>query len=99
MSKLKFALFGLGRWGKNYFRILSDREDAELVSIVTGSSGNAEAVWQDVSIDCVIIATPLSTHFALAKRALMAGKQVLLEKPITANIKAARKLAQRTLNS
>jgi predicted dehydrogenase len=38
----------------------------------------------DPAVDAVAIATPVSTHFALAKEALLAGKHVFVEKPFTA---------------
>ncbi len=50
-------------------------------------------------IDCVVIATPSQTHFALAKEAMKLGKNVLLEKPLTANITDAKKLEKYILSS
>ncbi len=40
--------------------------------------------FRDATVDAVAIATPVSTHFALALEALRAGKHVLVEKPLTA---------------
>jgi predicted dehydrogenase len=42
-----------------------------------------QQVLSDPKVDAVIIATPISTHFALAKAALEAGKHVFVEKPMT----------------
>jgi predicted dehydrogenase len=44
--------------------------------------------------DVVVIATPVSTHFALAKRALSQGKHCWLEKPLTASVAEAEQLCQ-----
>lgn len=44
------------------------------------------------NVDCVLIATPPSTHFELAKAAIKAGKHVLLEKPMVTNLKEANEL-------
>ena len=44
-------------------------------------------------ISCLVIATPNVTHFPLAQRALMAGKHVVLDKPVTLTAKDARTLA------
>lgn len=44
----------------------------------------------DPSIDAVIVATPVSTHFQLALAALQAGKHVLVEKPMTTTSQEAR---------
>ncbi len=44
--------------------------------------GDGHALAQDNSVDVVLIATPPSTHFDLAKAAISAGKHVVLEKPM-----------------
>src|SRR5207249_10129883 len=44
------------------------------------------------SIDAIVIATPISTHFDLAKACLEAGKHVLIEKPLTRTSAQAREL-------
>jgi len=46
----------------------------------------------DVEIDAVVIATPVHTHYDLVRRALFAGKHVLVEKPMTTNVAKAREL-------
>lgn len=46
----------------------------------------------DTSVDAVIIATPVHSHFEIAMAALKAGKQVLLEKPITSTAEQAKQL-------
>jgi len=49
-------------------------------------------IIKDKSIDLVAIATPISTHFLLAKKALKANKHVFLEKPMTSNSQEAEEL-------
>jgi predicted dehydrogenase len=46
----------------------------------------------DQEIDLIVIATPISTHYALASQALLAGKDVLVEKPMTSTLAEAQKL-------
>jgi len=46
----------------------------------------------DPALDAVVIATPPSTHYALCKRALQAGKHVLVEKPLAVDLDEAREL-------
>ena len=43
-------------------------------------------------VDAVIIATPVSTHYQLARQALVHGKHVLVEKPLTASVREAEEL-------
>lgn len=49
-------------------------------------------VLQDPSFDAVALVTPVSSHFALAKRALEAGRHVLVEKPLTTSRRDANEL-------
>ena len=46
----------------------------------------------DPEVEAVAIATPAATHFALARRALLRGKHVLVEKPMCASVAEAREL-------
>jgi predicted dehydrogenase len=43
-------------------------------------------------VDCVVIATPVRTHYALARQALLSGKHVMVEKPLTASVAEAEEL-------
>ena len=52
-----------------------------------------ERVFADKKIDCAIIATPLSTHYKIAMKAINAGKHVLLEKPMAQSNSEAKKLS------
>ena len=47
---------------------------------------DANEILHDTAIDAVVIATPVSTHFALGMEALKNGKHLLLEKPFTATV-------------
>src|SRR6266849_10505677 len=51
----------------------------------------AEDVFRS-DVDGIIIATPVRTHYRLAKEALLHGKHVLVEKPLTANVAEAEEL-------
>jgi predicted dehydrogenase len=50
------------------------------------------AMLADPEIDLIAIATPVSSHFTLAERALSAGKHVLVEKPLAASVDEAERL-------
>ena len=54
---------------------------------------DAAALIADPDVDAVAIATPIFTHYELAKRALEAGKHVLVEKPLTPSVAQAEELA------
>jgi predicted dehydrogenase len=91
----KVGLAGLGYWGPNLARNFD--ELADLVWLCDVSAGRRERfagrfpgarmasdfedLLADDDLDAVVIATPVITHFELAKRALEAGKHVLVEKP------------------
>lgn len=57
-------------------------------------SDKPEDVFSNAEIDAIIIATPVFTHFDLAKKALENGKHVLLEKPMTSSVAEAEKLIE-----
>lgn len=57
-------------------------------------SRNASEVIGDPALDAVVIVTPASTHYSLAKQALLAGKHVLCEKPLTIRSDHARELVE-----
>jgi predicted dehydrogenase len=91
----KIGLAGLGYWGPNLARNFD--ELAELVWLCDLSpdsrdrfagrfpdarmTSDFDELLADDSVEAVIVATPVVTHFELAKRALEAGKHVLVEKP------------------
>lgn len=53
---------------------------------------SALAVFEDPTIDVVVISTPNTTHFDLARQALLSGKHVVIEKPFTVDVKEAAEL-------
>lgn len=54
----------------------------------------AKTVIDDPEIDAVVIATPVSSHFPLAKAALLEGKHVLVEKPFVSDVAQAEELVR-----
>ncbi len=98
-KKLNVALIGLGYWGKNLLRNIVNSKlsndvyicdediqrciEAEATYRLKTSFSSAASVFSSEEINCVVISTPTTSHFELAKRALEAKKHVLVEKPMT----------------
>jgi predicted dehydrogenase len=92
------AVVGLGYWGPNLVRnffgleeanvvAVCDRDEAALERIAKRYPGirrttSVEDVIEDPAVDAVAIATPVSTHYDLARTALAAGKHAFVEKPL-----------------
>jgi len=102
----RVAIVGIGRWGKNLLREFNKLCDVP-VCCSKGNKQNLEwlkknypsinafhydDVLMDKTIDAVVIATPIDSHFELAYKALSAGKHVFVEKPMAKNIDDAKKL-------
>jgi predicted dehydrogenase len=108
VALLKIAQIGAGYWGPNLIRnfvelseikefVVCDIDETRLKKIkrsyetVTVCT-SADQVLDDKSIDAIVIALPAHKHFEFAKRALLQGKHVFVEKPLCMNMKEAREL-------
>ncbi len=93
------TLFGLGAMGRRHARVLRSlherfdlvgaydvRADAEPFEGVARLASEAEAI---ALADVVVVATPIETHASVVLRALAAGKDVLVEKPLSATASEA----------
>ena len=96
------AVVGLGYWGPNLVRNLYESSAAELVLVCDARQEALERVARryprarrttrfddvlaDPAVEAVVVATPIATHFELAKAALEAGKHVFVEKPLAASL-------------
>jgi predicted dehydrogenase len=86
---------GLGYWGPNVARNFADLADLrwlcdlspDLLSAAAARHPHARTTTRfdemlaDPEVDAIVIATPVVTHYELAKQALLAGKHVFVEKP------------------
>src|SRR3990172_1327099 len=108
--RLRIAVIGCGYWGPSLVRHFSETPAAEMaiccdrderrlalmrqrfphIELMT----DADQVFKNPRVDAVAIATPVSTHYALAKQALAAGKHVLVEKPLTSKVSEAEDLIE-----
>ncbi len=107
---MRIAIVGYGYWGPNLLRNFSAIKDCELayvcdfrperLSLVAAINPSVictsrfEDLLDDASLDAVVIATPVFTHFDLAKKALLSGKHVLIEKPMTSSAAEAKELIE-----
>jgi predicted dehydrogenase len=96
---VRIGLVGLGYWGPNYARVVTELPHGQLVAACdtfADALAFLEARYASVrttsrfsdlvgaaDVDAIIVATPPSTHFALTRAALEAGKHVLCEKPLS----------------
>lgn len=105
MTIKKVNLIGAGYWGKNLVRCFHelgavstvfDLSQDNLDKISKSHPGiqvstNIEDALTD-SVTAVVISTPAETHFELAKKALMSGKDVYVEKPLSLHAEQAEEL-------
>ncbi len=86
---LQFGIVGLGHFGKHYARLLREISGVKLVK-TSNTSGETDEIINNKEIDCVVIATPPSTHSELIIKSLRAGKHVFVEKPMVVSIAEAK---------
>jgi predicted dehydrogenase len=107
---LNIGIVGLGYWGPNLLRVLSELEQARVSHICDLDDARVERfsrrfpaalattriddLLEEPELDAVVIATPVFTHAELASRALMAGKHVLVEKPLATSSEDADDLVR-----
>lgn len=110
MKKVRIGVIGLGIMGQQYVRIYSAHPLAEVVAIcarredrlreigdkygIRGRYRSYDEMLEDKTIDAVCVATPDDLHYDPAKKALLAGKHVLVEKPMTMSLTEADDLLE-----
>ena len=101
----RVCVVGAGYWGKNHIRTLNQ---LGALSGIVEPDKNLQAslsidypevtCYEDISLalnddfDGFTIATPAETHFEIARKVIMAGKHVLIEKPMTLSIADSEEL-------
>ncbi|MFO0359304.1 MAG: Gfo/Idh/MocA family protein [Flavobacteriales bacterium] len=107
---INVVIIGFGYWGPNLVRNFSSIPDVRVKLVVDlrperlqvaranypqiETSTDIDSIWKDPEVDAVVVATPVFTHFELAKKALESGKHVLLEKPMTDTVAHALELIE-----
>jgi predicted dehydrogenase len=97
--QLGVAVIGCGYWGMNYVRIFNELTESRVVAVCDQSAERLKEVARrfpgvylttevddaasQSGVDAVVVCTEATTHFNVTSRLLLAGKHVLVEKPLT----------------
>lgn len=107
---IRIGVIGYGYWGPNLVRNCYETQGAQVACVsdlrsdrlqlvssrypAIRTTQDARDLIEDPSIDAVAIATPVSTHYELALRALQEDKHVLVEKPLASNTDQVQRLIE-----
>ena len=105
---VQVGVVGYGYWGPNLVRNLIELPDCRVGAICDRRedrlelaarrcpsarvTSDVESLIKDTSLDIIVVATPVTTHYEIAKAALRGGKHVLVEKPLTTSSEHAEVL-------
>ena len=108
MTDITIGVIGYGYWGPNIVRNFFSLDNCKVKSVADqrgerltilaknfpsiNGIKNAEDIINDDTINAVAIATPVFSHYILAKKALEKGKHVLIEKPLASNVAESEEL-------
>jgi predicted dehydrogenase len=108
MTATTVGVIGCGYWGPNLLRNFAETEAAELRWICDAdeprlaamgrrypaaqTTNDYQKLLSDPNLDAIAVVTPVATHFQIARAALVAGKHLLVEKPLTATEREAEEL-------
>jgi len=110
LRPVRVGVIGCGYWGpklvRNFARAsgcevagVADHNPAQLARVgedypnIPGTT-DYRALLEDADIEAIAVATPVSTHYPIARDALLAGKHVLVEKPIATSVREAEMLVE-----
>ena len=107
---LGIAVIGCGYWGMNYVRIFNELVESRVVAVCDQSAERLKEVSRrfpgvylttqvddaasQKEVDAVVVCTEATTHFNLTRRLLLAGRHILVEKPLTTTTAEADKLIE-----
>lgn len=108
MEPIRIGVIGCGYWGINYVRVFDELPDSRVVAICDLNEDRLNRVQQrfrhvrtyrdagallgDADVDAIVVATPLSTHYVLAKACLEQDRHVLVEKPFVCKVSEGEEL-------
>jgi predicted dehydrogenase len=104
---VRVAVIGAGSFGRNHLRVLRTLEGAELRAVVDADAGRAEEAGRQFEcaavtdlkdlagkVDAAVVATPTTTHARAGCALMEQGIDVLVEKPIAADLASATELVE-----
>ncbi|MGB2990771.1 MAG: Gfo/Idh/MocA family oxidoreductase [Candidatus Zixiibacteriota bacterium] len=107
---IKIGLIGCGAWGKNLLRNFANLPGCTLLTCCDESPKQIERlcpsypgikftqdhkeIIENPNLDAVVISTPPATHFELCKAAILADKDVFVEKPLVLEVKQGEELVR-----
>ncbi|MFO7720029.1 MAG: Gfo/Idh/MocA family oxidoreductase [Gillisia sp.] len=104
---LKAGVFGAGHLGKIHLKLLKESSKYQLVGFYDDNKETAAAIEKEFgyksfnsaeelidAVDMIDIVTPTFAHFEVAKKTIIAGKHVFIEKPITSTFEEASELIE-----
>ena len=107
MDKVNISIIGVGRMGQFHLNVVSQINHINLSGIYDADENHLNEISQKYNIkkfnsideaidnaDAVIIASPTTFHFEIAKKAVEKGKHVLVEKPMTETYAQALELEE-----
>jgi predicted dehydrogenase len=105
MSKIRVAVVGAGQFGRNHVRVARESSRGELVAVVDTDATRAHEAaagclalsdHRDLRgrVDAAIIAAPTAAHAAIGCELMQAGIDVLVEKPVAADLASATRLIE-----
>lgn len=105
---LRVAVIGCGYWGPNLIRNFNALSDCEVTVVCDTDTNrlthmkklyphletttDVDEIFRDENIDAVAIATPVSTHYELAKKSMLAGRHTFIEKPMASSVAECQEL-------
>jgi predicted dehydrogenase len=106
--KLNVGIIGCGYWGRNLIRNFMYAQNCRLSSVADSDKKalqyvrscypslkthlNYKKLIDSKEINAIVVATPIQQHYRMSKEALLVGKHVLVEKPLTTSVKEAQEL-------
>jgi predicted dehydrogenase len=107
---INIAVVGAGAWGKNHIRVFSELPNVRLKYVCDSDPSklafvrkahpqsqtveNLKPILQDPEVRGVVVASSAISHYPLSKEILLAGKDVLVEKPMALNEKDAEEMLE-----